>query len=124
MLDGRSTGQTATTFVKRDSGRRRARRSPQREIAAERVPDDERALSRMPRRDLGQCTDDLVDATRVEQLPIQRERLAVIAEVEPEHVKARVVEHAANGQDVAGSALPSQPCSIMTRPRRERELCG
>ena len=47
MLDGRSTGHTATTFVSADAGRRRARRGAQREIAAERMADDEGALGRV-----------------------------------------------------------------------------
>ena len=90
MLSGRTTGHTATTFVKPDARRRRARRGAQREIAAERVTDDERALGRMPPAiaPTAPTTSSMRHEWNSSRL---RERLAVIAEVEPEHRESRVV---------------------------------
>ena len=85
----------------RNTGRRCAKRNAQREIAAERKAADDERARRECRGDLLHGADDFVDAARMEQPLIQMMRVAVIAEVEPQHVAA-IVEQAAGGvEDVA-----------------------
>ena len=43
---------------------------------------------------------DLVDAARVEELPVQRERFAVVAKIEPKDLEGRGVEARRDRQDV------------------------
>jgi hypothetical protein len=53
--------------------------------------------------------DDLVDAARMKQLAVQRERFAMVAEIQPEDVEAGCVQSAAGGQHVTGrgAAFPA-----------------
>jgi hypothetical protein len=63
----------------------------------------------MARRDRGERTDDLIDAARVKELRVQRKRVAVIAEVEPEDAEPGLVQETAHRYDVIrrGAALPA-----------------
>ena len=126
MLCGRSTGQIATTFARSmpAAGARAATRSaklppsewPTRNVRGARMRGDDRAHR----------ADDLVDAARVEQLAIQRERLAVIAKIQAKHVEARVVEPAADGQNVTrlGAALPAMQQNREPAARRPAAGCS
>src|SRR5688572_14761230 len=73
------------------------------------MADDECAGGRMPRRDRDQRADHLVDPARMEQVAVQREGLAMVAEIEAEHGEPGREQLAAQRDDIArlSAALPA-----------------
>ncbi len=80
----------------------RSRGYPQREITAEREPDQVERLVRPGTLDGADPVDDLVDAAGMEQALIQRLRPAVIAKVQPQDVIAGVLQILADRDHVVG----------------------
>ena len=116
VCSGSSTGHTATTRC-RSMPAARARAATR----SEKLPPSENPAryNLRPgcmRLQAAHGADDLGDAARVENFLVQVMALAVVAQVEPRHVVARIEQRLARATSgTAIDELPSQPCSSTAR---------